>query len=185
MSQFSRRAVIKAIDVLCTNKITQGMSTRFLLELGPEVKNYVRGENVSALKRMNDLVEFVDCHPDYTVDDEPLKAVIVERALSLLPSDQQETRLSMQTPLSLLMDNFKHAFQQDGFVVTVGDLRPVLPADIRLPGIKTELERRYCKSMNLRHPKVILNRFSLPMYRAIGPRPMHSYVPSSTCFLMG
>ena len=39
------------------------------------------------------------------------------------------------------MDNFKLALQQDGFVVTDGDLRPGLPADIRLPSIKTELER--------------------------------------------
>ena len=48
---------------------------------------------------MSDFIEFVGCRLDYTVDDEPLKAVIVEHSVSLLPPDQQDTQLSMETSL--------------------------------------------------------------------------------------
>ena len=89
MSKFSRRTLVEAIDVLDL-QLSQAETSHFLLTLGPEVKNGVRGEGVSVRKRMNDLIEFVDEHPDHVIDDGLLITVIIEKAVALLPLDDPE-----------------------------------------------------------------------------------------------
>jgi len=39
------------------------------------------------------------------------------------------------------MEKFRRALQQDGFVVTAGSLRRILPADMELPTTESELMR--------------------------------------------
>lgn len=135
--QYSRRTIMAAIDVL-ENQHTQAEITSLLTDLGPELYKAIRGEDVSAKKRMNDLKHFVDAHPAHKVDEGLLENVLVERAASLFPV------LDRDWPAELLrpeMEKFSRALEQDGFVVTAGSLRRIFPADIGLPTTESELSR--------------------------------------------
>ena len=140
MSKFSRRTLVESIDVLDL-QLSQAETSHFLLTLGPEVKNGVRGEGVSVRKRMNDLIEFVDEHPDHVIDDGLLITVIIEKAVALLPLEDPENEWTETSGFFARIKVFKRALQQDGFVVTGGTLRPSLPVDIGLPGVEAELMR--------------------------------------------
>jgi len=137
--QYSRRTIIAAIDVL-ESRHTQAEITSLLTDLGPEVYKAIRGETVSAKRRMNDLKQFVDDHPAHQVDDGFLENVLVERAASLFPTDE---RWPWSEPVSLppALEKLSRALEQDGFVVTAGSLRRILPADIGLPTTESELMR--------------------------------------------
>ncbi|WP_391349623.1 hypothetical protein [Azospirillum sp. A23] len=135
---FPRRTVVTAIDVL-NEHLTQADTSHFLLTLGPDVKAAVRGEGVSVRKRMNDLIGFVDEHPAHPVDGGTLEAVIVEKAMSLLPPTEPKRPWSSPPRLTPAMEGFKRALEQAGFVVADGGLRRVLPADLALPETESEL----------------------------------------------
>jgi hypothetical protein len=136
---YSRRTIISAIDVL-ESRYSQAEITSLLTDFGPHVYRAIRSEtDASAKRRMNDLKQFVDAHPAHQVDDGLLENVFVERAASLFPKPDPDW--SDQGALLPVMEKFKRALEQDGFVVTAGSLRRTLPADIRLPGIESDLVR--------------------------------------------
>lgn len=137
MSQFSRRTIIAAINVLESTLFQADMS-HFLLEAGPKIHSAIRGENASLRKRMNDLIQFVDNNPDYPCDDGPLEMVIVEKAVTLMQT-HWEWPVNPESPEPI--QTFKRALQQDGFDVADGSLRPALPKDIGIPHIESELIR--------------------------------------------
>lgn len=134
--QYSRRTIIAAIDVL--ERYTQAEITSLLTDLGPEVYKAIRDETVSAKKRMNDLKQFVDAHPAHQVDGGFLENVLVERAALLFPTPDPDWPAE---PLRPDMEKFSRALEQDGFLVTAGSLRRILPADIGLPTTESELIR--------------------------------------------
>lgn len=135
--QYSRRTVIAAIDVLGRN--TQAEITSILTDFGPEVYKAIRGEKTASVKaRMNDLKQFVDAHPARQVDDGFLENVLVERAALLFPTPDPDWPAE---PLRPDMEKFSRALEQDGFVITAGSLRRILPADIGLPTTESELIR--------------------------------------------
>ena len=142
MSQFSRRTIIAAIDVL-NSTLSQADMSHFLLEAGPKIHSAVKGENASRRKRMNDLIQFVDDHPDYLCDDGPLEMVIVEKAVTLIQvaliQAHWEWPVNPETPKPI--QTFQRALRQDGFDVADGSLRPALPKDIGTPHIESELIR--------------------------------------------
>jgi hypothetical protein len=137
--QYSRRTVIAAIDLL-ESQYSQAKITALLTDFGPDVYNAVRSDaTASTKKRMNDLKQFVDAHPAHQVDDGLLEHALVERAASFFPTTdpdwpEQETLLPE-------MEKLKRALEQDGFVITGGSLRRILPADIGLPGTESDLVR--------------------------------------------
>lgn len=136
--QYSRRTVIAAVDVL-ESHYTQAEITSLLIDFGPEVYKAIRGEKTaSARKRMNDLKEFIDAHPAHQVDGGFLENVLVERAALLFPKPDPDWPAE---PLRPDMAKFSHALEQDGFIVTAGSLRRILPADIGLPITEPELVR--------------------------------------------
>jgi hypothetical protein len=136
--QYSRRTIIAAIDVL-ESRYTQAEITSLLTDFGPEVYNAIRDEtNVSAKKRMNDLKRFVDAHPAHQVDGEFLENVLVERAALLFPTHDPDRAAE---PLRPDLEKFSRALERDGFLVTAGSLRRILPADIGLPTTESELIR--------------------------------------------
>ena len=139
-AQFSRRTVIAAIDALKT-AFSQASISALLTDFGPAVYTQVRGEEVSASKRMTDLKQFVDMHPRHPTDDGLLENVLVERALSLLPPDDSKYEWSQPAYLSPELERLKRLLEQDGFVVTDGALRRQLPGDIDLPEAESELTR--------------------------------------------
>lgn len=138
MSKYSRRTIIAAIDVL-DSKLTQADTSHFLLKAGPKVNNAIRGENASVRKRMNDLIEFVDDHPNHPCDDGPLEMVIVEEAVVQMQQDYELSFGCALTDPPLIMQSFMRALQQDGFDVADGSLRPTFPIDIEIPRIESEL----------------------------------------------
>lgn len=127
-----------AIDVLEPTLIHADMS-RFLLKAGQEIKSAVRGEGTSIKKRLNDLVEFVDNHPDYLTDDGPLEMLIINEAVDRLLPYYELPYQSELPELPPIMDTFRLRLQQDGFVFADGSLRPKLPVDIGVPGMESEL----------------------------------------------
>lgn len=136
--QYSRRTIIAAIDVL-ESRYTQAEITSLLTDFGPEIYTAVRNENTaSAKRRMNDLKQFIDAHPAHQVDDGLLENVVVERAALLFPTPDPDWP---PEPLRPEMEKLRRALEQDGFVITAGSLRRILPADIGLPTTESELMR--------------------------------------------
>ena len=140
MSQFSRRTIFAAIDVL-DSMLSQAETSRFLLKVELENQSAIRGEEVSVRKRMNDLFKFVVAHPNHSTDDVPLEMVIVEEAVALIQPYCEGLVDPEQSNLPPKMQTFRHVLQQDGFDVADGSLRPTLPKDIGIPRIESELIR--------------------------------------------
>ena len=140
MSQFSRRTIFAAIDVL-DSKLTQAETSRFLLKAGPEIHNAIKGEEVSIRKRMNHLYQFVVNHPDHSTDDGPLEMVIVEKAVALIQKHCEWYVDLESSDLPPEMQTFRRVLQQDGFDIADGSLRSTLPKDIEMPSIESELVR--------------------------------------------
>ena len=142
MGEFSRRTVVKAIDVLVLDSfLNQAATSHLFITLGPEINRGVRGEEVSIRKRMNDLMEFVDEHPSFVIDDGLLESVLVGKALTLVSSQYGEDWWTETDWMPTAIEGFKYALQQDGFVVTNGSLRLALPEDMGLPEVEAELIR--------------------------------------------
>lgn len=137
--QFSRRCVIAAIDVL-EGAWYHSDYTAFLMELGPAIYTRVRKEPVSLKNRMSDLKAVVDEDPGRLIDGEPLVRILVERAVTCLPAEPQY-EWSSAPHTTPAMDTFKRCLEQDGFTVTEGALRRILPTDIGLPQAESELMR--------------------------------------------
>lgn len=145
MSQFSRRTIFAAIDVL-DSKLSQAETSRFILKVKLENQRKwnapnqiaIRGEDFSVRKRMNDLFRFVVDHPNHSTDDGPLEIVIVEEAVTLMQT-HWEWPVNPESPEPV--QTFKRALRQDGFDVADGSLRPALPKDIGIPHIESELIR--------------------------------------------
>ena len=142
MSQFSRRTIIAAIDVLESMFVQADMS-HFLLKAGSKIHSSTGGEAVSRRKRMNALIQFVDENPDYPCDDGRLEMLIVEKAVALMQPHCEGLVDPEQSNLPPKMQTFRRALQQDGFDVNAADgsLRPTLPKDIGIPRIESELIR--------------------------------------------
>lgn len=140
-SQFSRRTVIAAIDLI-ESVSSQAKISSFLIELGQDVYSQVRDERTaSASTRMNDLKKFVDANPTCQVDGGVLEAVMVEKAVSLLPSEEPQRPWSPPIALSPRMEQFTRALEQDGFSVRDGKLLRTLPATMELPEAEDEIFR--------------------------------------------
>ena len=138
---FTRRTIIAAIDLIA-NRYTHAGITSLLTDSGPEVYTAVGDEaSGSKQKRMNDLKRFIDAHPAHPVDDGLLENVIVERAASLFPPPPDRDWGAEPEPLPDDLEKVRRALEQDGFVVTAGSLRRILPADIELPATESELMR--------------------------------------------
>jgi hypothetical protein len=133
---FSRRTIFAAIDVL-EARSSQAEIGALFLDFGPDVYTKIRGENVGAKKRMNDLKRFVDANPQHPVDGGLLENMLVERAATHLPSEDHEY-LWANTPA---LKRLKHTLAQDNFIVTGGQLRRELPTDIGLPEAESDLMR--------------------------------------------
>jgi hypothetical protein len=136
--QYSRRTIIAAIDML-ESRYSQAEITSLLTDFGPEVYTAVRNETTaSAKRRMNDLKQFIDAHPAHQVDDGLLENVVVERAALLFPTPDPDWPAE---PLRPELEKSRRTLEQDGFVITAGSLRRILPADIGLPTTESELMR--------------------------------------------
>lgn len=141
MSQFSRRTIVAAIDVLLDSRLSHADMSHFLLQAGAEIHSSIRGEEASLRKRMNDLIQFVDDNPDYPCDDGPLEMLIVEKAAVLIKPYYKSTIYLEPSYLPPVIKTFRRTLRQDGFDFTDGSLRPTLPKDIGKPGIESELMR--------------------------------------------
>ena len=141
MSQFSRRTIVAAIDVLLDSRLSHADMSHFLLKAGPKIHSAIKEEPFSLQKRMNDLIQFVDNNPDYPCDDGPLEMLIVEKATVLIKPYYESTIYLEPSYLPPVIKTFMRTLRQDGFDVTDGSLRPTFPKDIGKPGIESELMR--------------------------------------------
>jgi hypothetical protein len=138
--RFSRRTVLAAIELLET--LTQAKFSRYLFELGPQYPQWVGNEGISLSKRLNNLMQLVDQTPDRQADDgELLRDKIVEKAISLLPSNEKEYSWGHSTIASPGHGWLLRALELDGFTCTNGELRRTLPSDVKLPEAENELVR--------------------------------------------
>lgn len=141
-SGFSRRTWLSAINVLEeAQTFPQAKLTSFIIDLGSEVRHAVRDESVAATRRLNDLREFIDDNPDYLTDEGPIKAVVIEKALSFIPRANAAFGWATPAPPTVSQSRLLHLLEQDGFAVREGALVPVLPADLGLPEAQSELFR--------------------------------------------
>lgn len=137
--RFSRRTVNCAIDVL--GQLTHAQLTALLIDLGPRVYEEIRDENVSLAKRLNDLKVFLDRNPEAKADGEFLDEVLVAKAVSLFPKEEQPRPWSAPEPMPLPMQKLARLLEGDGFVVQDRNLRPAMPVDLGLPAAESELVR--------------------------------------------
>ena len=153
LPQFSRKAVLAAIDCLPYN---QGQFTRFLQDLGPEFAEEVRGEDTSVQKRCSDLIRIYDREPERTLaDGQFLSEVIVERAASHVPPPQPKYdwgEPTEDTPAVKVLKVFKATLERDGFTVIDGTLRRILPVELGIAAAEDEVSRI------LSHPAFQLSR---------------------------
>ncbi|WP_380872086.1 hypothetical protein ACFB49_30320 [Sphingomonas sp. DBB INV C78] len=140
-SQFARRTVIAAIDVF-ESQWYQADFTAFVTELGPTIYQQIRDVPVSLKNRLSDLKRYIDMNPGTIVDGTPLEQLVVERAVSLFPAPRQSI-FSTPAPLLPILEQFKRVLELDGFTITEGALRRILPADIGLPETESELMRLF------------------------------------------
>lgn len=139
---FSRRTWLSAINVIEeAANFPQAKLTSFIIDLGSEVRHAVRDEGVSAVRRLNDLREFIDDNPDYLTEDGPIQAVIIEKALSLIPRANAAYAWAQVAPPTASQSRLIHLLEQDGFAVRDGTLAPALPTDLGLPETQSELFR--------------------------------------------
>jgi hypothetical protein len=137
--QFSRRTIIAAVIVL--ERMTQADLSRFLLELGPDFPQLAGGESNSVKKRLNNVISIVDQRPDRQTDEGSLlRDALVEKAISLLQSGPSlppwATRVKGPDEASLT-----RCLELDGFTISEGTLRRVLPGAVELPQAETEIMR--------------------------------------------
>ena len=152
MNQFSRRTVLKAIGVLAT-ELDQDDISYFLLGLGQEVKESVGSG--SERGRMNNLMDFVDLHPGYEVDNESIESIIVKKAVSMFPPLYWEYSENLSPELWGLsssdlydwglryerMTELTRTLQQDGYDIKDKSLKRSFPVDIGLPDGKSNLAK--------------------------------------------
>jgi hypothetical protein len=137
--QFSRKTVLAAIDFLPYN---QGQFTRFLLDLGPEVVDIVRGEDVSVEKRCSDLIRCYDGWPSRTLDDGFfLSDFVVERAASHVPEPPTESAWGPPGEEKDSLKKFRAALERDGFTVVYRTLRRVVPVEMGIAAAEDEVTR--------------------------------------------
>lgn len=138
-SLFSRRSVIAAIDVLEV-KLTQAEISSLFTDFGPNVYEHLPNGG-SAKSRMVDLKRYVDRNPLRQTDEGLLENVLVHRAIAFLPSIEPEYEWSSPPAPNPIFDRLRRALSQDGFIVTDGELRRELPADVGLPQAESDLVR--------------------------------------------
>ena len=129
---FSRETVLAATDVLaaCLNHAD---ITRFLQQLGPQIKRVVRDE-ASVQNRINDLVDAYDNGLCSARGESICTAIVVEALECRSESLCRGTRPS--TSFVALED----ALARDGYEIADGRLQPALPTDVNLPEVRSELE---------------------------------------------
>lgn len=137
--QFSRRTIIAAVTVL--ERMTQGELSRFFLELGSGFPRLAGGESISVKKRLNNIISVVDEQQDRRLDDgSMLRDTLVEKAVSLL---QSRTSLPIWATYTTLPDeaSFMRCLALDGFTISDGAMRRILPAEADLPQAESEIMR--------------------------------------------
>jgi hypothetical protein len=148
--QFSRKTVLAAVDFLPYN---QGQFTRFLQDLGPQMVDDVRGEDVSVGKRCSDLIRIYDSWPERTVSDcQFLSEVIVERAASHVPTHRADSAWGKPPEDTPALKTFKAMLERDGFTIVNGTLRRILPVELGIAAAEDEVFRI------LSHPAFQLSR---------------------------
>jgi hypothetical protein len=138
-SGFSRRTIIAAIEML--EVFTHAELTRFLLKLGPEFQHRVGAGSIA--QRLNGLISTVDQWPP----DQPLETgellpdILVEWGVARLPP--AEPGYPDEEPPTLRPNEaaFVRALELDGFTVSAGVLRRLLPVELGLPTVQSEIER--------------------------------------------
>ena len=130
---FSRETVLAATGVLAAC-LTQAETTRFLQELGPQVKKVVRDESASVLKRLNDLVDAYDDGVRSASGESIGRAIVVEAL------ECRSESLCRGTRPSTSFVGLEDALARDGYEIADGRLQPALPTDVNLPGVRSELE---------------------------------------------
>lgn len=136
-ARFTRRTVVAAIEVL--ERLNQAKFSRLLLTLGPDLDAAV-GDGISLTNRLNDLIRFVDRHPDHTLEGgEPLVDALVEHAIGILPPPSDWTEPKPDEAA------FRRSLLLEGYVVADGALKRTLPADIGVPEAEDEITRLLAK----------------------------------------
>ncbi|MDR3436315.1 hypothetical protein [Telmatospirillum sp.] len=146
-SRFSRNTIIAAVETM--EPWNHAQLTRYLLKLGPDIASRV-GEGGTIAQRLNRLIALsLDELPAYYTlgDGNLLHDVLVENGVATLPgygvdtdSAWQEADFMPPQPRNLL-----RSLQRDGFTVSGGQLRRLLPVDVALPVVLTEIERLLAK----------------------------------------
>lgn len=146
-SRFSRSTIIAAIEMM--EPWNHAQLTRFLLKLGPDIASQV-GEGGSIAQRLNRFIVLsLDELPEHHAlgDGNSLRDALVENGVATLPgygvdmdSAWQEADFMPPQPRNLL-----RSLQRDGFTVSGGQLRRLLPVDVALPVVLTEIERLLAK----------------------------------------
>lgn len=137
--QFSRRTIIAAVTVL--ERMTQAELSRFLLELGPDFPQLAGGETISAKKRLNNIISIVDHQQDRRLDDgSMLRDALVEKAVSLLQISESLPAWAARTPRPDEA-SFVRCLEVDGFTISDGALRRILPTEAELPQAESEIMR--------------------------------------------
>jgi len=137
-NRFARRTILAAIAVL--ERLTQAQFTRFLYELGPDFPRWVGGESVSLAKRLNTFIGIYDQAPDRIVDGETIADIIVTKAISMLPLEQEAPWAKSRAPRADELTLRQH-LAADGFVASAGQLRRALPSNLQLPATQDEISR--------------------------------------------
>lgn len=138
-TRFSRRTWLAGLDMLeHDRRMSHSALTKFLIDLGPDVYNKVRDEPVALSKRFNDLKMLVDREPGMLIDNAPLEDLLVERAADAYLSHQHTWQ---NGTFDAQAERFRRTLEQDSYTVSDGALRRLLPGDIGLPEVQSELMR--------------------------------------------
>ena len=119
--------------------MTHAQLTRFILKLGPDFPQQVGDETMSISRRLNTLIQLFDRDPESRADSgELLGNALIEHAITLLPV---QYAWSEPEELPSKFVAFHHSLQLDGFVITDGALRRMLPASLKLPEAEDQIVR--------------------------------------------
>jgi hypothetical protein len=140
-SRFSRRTMIAAIEVMEGSKQLSHVNlTRLLLKWDADLARRCDGGTLP--DRFNHLIKFCDEQPDHRLEDGELVGnMIVDTAVLLLPSAEPLASWQQPAPPSARASSLLRLLELDGFTVTDGVVRRVLPASLKLPEAEDEIAR--------------------------------------------
>jgi hypothetical protein len=139
--RFSRPTVLAAIDLL--GRMSHSDITRYLLELGPDIRKRVPDETSSRAKRLLDLASIIDESRERRLPtNEYLQDNVVDKAIQRLPKPNGYSGVSEFDDLEAAL---VRALSLDGYTYRDGELRRALPQVVDVTVAEDDIFTLLCK----------------------------------------